>query len=204
MALKPQPLEALKNFIPPNCFEEVLDYLHRYGIHLSLKKPRRSVYGDYQAAFGNQPHKISVNANLNSYHFLITLLHEIAHLLVFVEYRDRVKPHGAEWKSCFADLLKNFLEKDVFPEDIVHALERYIQNPGASTCSSPLLLESLKKYDKPNGLVFVKNIGVGNLFYNDKGESCRVLRKRRTRWECENLVTKTIYLFPDLYEVEKA
>ncbi|HAD34265.1 MAG TPA: hypothetical protein DCF44_07170 [Chitinophagaceae bacterium] len=45
---------------------------------------------------------MSVNGNLNSYHFLITLLHEIAHMLVWEQFRNRVKPHGLEWKHVFA------------------------------------------------------------------------------------------------------
>lgn len=204
MALKPKPIDTLKKFLPENCFDDVVHFLNAHSIHLSIKKPRKSVYGDYQPAHGRKPHRISVNGNLNSYHFLITLLHEIAHLLVYLKFREEVKPHGQEWKNQFGELLEGFLQKSIFPKDIVHALKVYIKNPGASTCSSPLLLETLKGYDIENGLEFVKNIGVGNDFLNHKGELFKVQRKRRTRWECVMLESKDIYLFPDLYEVEKA
>ena len=47
-------------------------------------------------------HRISVNGNLNKYSFLITLIHELAHLLTFTQYKNRVDPHGRNGREFMA------------------------------------------------------------------------------------------------------
>jgi SprT protein len=42
---------------------------------------RSSKLGDYRPPQRGLPHRISVNHNLNQHEFLITLIHEMAHLL---------------------------------------------------------------------------------------------------------------------------
>jgi predicted SprT family Zn-dependent metalloprotease len=36
----------------------------------------------------------TVNSNLNKYKFLITLIHEISHLVAFEKFGRNIKPHG--------------------------------------------------------------------------------------------------------------
>ena len=46
---------------------------------------------------GRPHHRISVNENLNPYAFLITLLHEVAHMTTWEKHRLRMRrcrPHG--------------------------------------------------------------------------------------------------------------
>jgi predicted SprT family Zn-dependent metalloprotease len=45
----------------------------------------------------NGKHEITVNSNLNKYKFLITLIHEISHLVAFEKFGRNIKPHGNEW-----------------------------------------------------------------------------------------------------------
>jgi hypothetical protein len=43
---------------------------------------RQTRHGDYRKGV-NGKHEITVNSNLNKYKFLITLIHEISHLVAF-------------------------------------------------------------------------------------------------------------------------
>ena len=56
-----------------------------------------------------------MNGTLNNYSFLITLIHELAHLLTFTQYKNRVEPHGREWKRIYGTMMKDFLTPDIFP-----------------------------------------------------------------------------------------
>jgi SprT protein len=135
MARKEAPMEALAEYLPPGTYPHIVDYLHRYKVHLTVSKERASVLGDYRNATQDRHHRISVNGNLNTYAFLITLLHELAHLLTFDKYGHTVQAHGKEWKALFGSLLAQFLQHHVFPEDIRQALQRTLHNPAASSCA---------------------------------------------------------------------
>ena len=71
--------------------------------------------GDYRPPYAGQGHRISINYDLNSYSFLVTTVHEFAHLLTWNEHKRKAKPHGAEWKANFKRMMRPFFEKEVFP-----------------------------------------------------------------------------------------
>ena len=58
--------------------------------------------------------------------FLITLLHELAHLLTFEKWANKVSAHGKEWKAVFGQLLAQFIEHDIFPDDIKKSIAAII------------------------------------------------------------------------------
>src|SRR6478735_7635843 len=142
MPKKEAPIDHLQRFLPPETYEAVLQYLHFYKVHLTVAAERKSILGDYRHRTHFSNHRISVNGNLNKYAFLITLLHELAHLLTFEKYGNRVSSHGREWKAVFGQLLARFIEQKVFPEDIRHALMQSLHNPAASSCADELLLRT--------------------------------------------------------------
>ncbi|MBK8328180.1 MAG: SprT-like domain-containing protein [Bacteroidetes bacterium] len=109
MGLVKKELSVLHDFIPSDAVELVIAYMHQYKIHLKIKRERKTVLGDYRPSFNGKPHTISVNANLNKYHFLITFIHELAHLISYLEFGRSALPHGKEWKQHFSLLLKNLL-----------------------------------------------------------------------------------------------
>src|ERR1043165_2520842 len=115
MAKKEAHISALQNYLPPDTYEPVLNYLHFYKVHLTVARERKSILGDYRHQTHDMNHRISVNGNLNKYAFLITLLHELAHLLTFEKFGNRVQSHGKEWKTIFGKLLAQFIEHNVFP-----------------------------------------------------------------------------------------
>jgi SprT protein len=204
MPKKEAPISALQNFLPPDTYEPVLAYLHHYKVHLTVAKERKSILGDYRHPVQGKTHRISVNGNLNKYSFLITLLHELAHLLTFEKFGNRIDPHGKEWKMLFGQLLAQFIEHNVFPDDIKRSLAQSLHNPAASSCSDEDLLRVLKRYDeKQTNLVFVEAIPEGGLFKTHDGKVFRRGEKIRKRYKCEEVKTKRVYLFSPVYEAEQ-
>lgn len=203
MAKKEAHISQLQDFLPPNTYDGVLAYLQQYHVHLTVARERKSILGDYRHRIHDKNHRISVNGNLNKFAFLITLLHELAHLLTFEKFGNRVTAHGKEWKHIFGQLLATFIQKDVFPSDIKSTLLQSLHDPAASSCSDEALLRTLKKYDEhETELVFVETIADGRLFKTHDGKIFRKGEKIRKRYRCEEIKTKKIYLFSPVYEVE--
>jgi len=139
---------SLMPFIPENMLDEVVILLQKYPIHLGLMAPRSRVYGDYRPPQKiGEFHKITVNGDLNKYAFLITFLHEYAHLLVFVSHGPRAQAHGSEWKTFFRRLLQQFIQAEKFPDDIRLALQHYMVKMPYSQASDPQLMRVLERYN---------------------------------------------------------
>jgi hypothetical protein len=162
------------------------------------------VLGDYRHPSMGSNHKITVNGNLNKYEFLITLLHELAHLLCFEQYRNRVEAHGKEWKQIYGNLLGAFIEMDLFPNDITKSLKKTLLNPAATANGETALLLVLRQYNKINksGAVVLASLPDGILFTAEKGRIYKKIKLRRKRIECLEVKTGNIYLFSALTEVQ--
>lgn len=192
----------LQQWLPDGCLEMVMQYLQEYKVHLTITRERSSVLGDYRNAHGGRNHRISVNGNLNPYSFLITLLHELAHLLTYEKYGHRVPAHGAAWKNEYSEMLAGFMEKGIFPDDIHQALRRSIINPAASSCADEKLMRVLRRYDPPKeGVVLVEALAEGSFFAIKGNRVFRRLERVRKRIRCEEVATGRIYLFSGIYEV---
>ena len=199
------PLEYLQQYLPNGSAPQVMQYLHQYKVHLTITRERKSILGDYRHATHERNHRISVNGNLNKYSFLITLVHELAHLLTYQQYGNRVQSHGREWKNLYAFLLKDFIGSNIFPEDIRLKLQESIHNLPASSCADDDLMRVLRKYDTDAGdMVFVEQISEGNCFALDDGRIFRKGKKLRKRYQCVDIKTKQVYLFSPVYEVKHA
>ncbi|HVG13838.1 MAG TPA: SprT-like domain-containing protein [Chitinophagaceae bacterium] len=203
MPRKEAPLNQLKTYLPEGTYEAVVYYLQHYNIHLTIARERKSILGDYRHKHRDKTHRISVNGNLNTYSFLITLLHEIAHLLTFERFGNRVAAHGKEWKDLFGQLLQRFVQQHAFPADIEGALKRSLENPSASSCADDQLMRVLRQYDeKEENLLFIENMPPGVLFKTGDGRIFQKGEKLRKRFRCTELATKKLYLFSPVYEAE--
>ena len=204
MAKVEHPLNALNAYLPDGAFEPVVALINQYKVHLTVTKARKSVLGDYRHAFQGANHKISVNGNLNKYEFLITLLHELAHLLCYEQYRNRVDAHGKEWKNIYGHLLSQFIQQGLFPDDIKKALSKTLLNPAATANGETKLLLVLRKYNeiKKAGVALVANIAEGVLFESLNGKIFKRGKKRRIRIECVEIATGQVYSFSALTEVK--
>jgi SprT protein len=196
------PLLQLQDYLPEGSFEGVLYYLQHYKVHLTITRQRASVLGDYRHSHLDKNHRISVNGNLNKYAFLITLLHELAHLFTYERYGHRVQAHGAEWKNEFSKILAQFILKKVFPSDIEKTLLLTVQSPAASSCADEKLLRVLYRYDeKKAGSLLVEQLADGDLFSIKGGRIFRRGEKIRKRYKCTEIKTGKQYLFSPVYEV---
>jgi len=197
------PLPTLSQFLPAGAYEPVSEYLIHYKVHLTITRARDSVLGDYRNAVHGRNHRISVNGNLNTYSFLITLLHELAHLVAFQQWGNRIADHGKEWKQVFREILKQFIQKKLFPADIENALMASIHNLAASSCADDELLRVLRKYDPVrNGMKLVEEIEQGRCFEVKGGKVFRREERIRKRYRCVEVSTGRIYLFSPVYEVK--
>jgi hypothetical protein len=202
MAKKEAPFSSLQPFIPEGSLPLVLEYIQQYKVHLTITRERKTVLGDYRHATDNKNHRISVNGTLNRYSFLITLIHELAHLATFLEYGNRVASHGKEWKRLYRHLLLKFMVIKLFPPDIMQALESSLDDLPASSCADEGLMRVLKKYDAPgSGEVMVEQIPEGSLFVLDGGRIFSKGKRLRKRYQCTEVATGKLYLFSPVYEV---
>lgn len=196
-------LNFLENFLPHGAFEQIAPFFQSHTIHLTVTHERKSVLGDYRNPTSDAPyHRISINANLNPYSFLITLLHELAHLFTFVHFGNRVSPHGREWKTQFRHILIPFMGKRFFPADVEKALHAYLHDPAASTCTDARLYKALYRYDehKP-GFKLIDDLSVNQYFETEDGQLYQKLEKLRTRTRCKNVKNGKMYFFQGIAEV---
>ena len=203
MPKKEVPIGQLQDYLPPGTYDAVLSYLRQYKVHLTVARERKSILGDYRHRTHQDNHRISVNGNLNTDCFLITLLHELAHLLTFEQFGNKVLAHGREWKTTYAKMLAQFLQHKIFPADIESELLQSLQNPAASTCAEDGLLRVLRKYDaKESHHRLVEEIALNGLFRLNDGRVFKKGEKLRKRYRCVEVRTGKVYLFSPVYEVE--
>lgn len=193
--------EQLDPFLPKNTSEYVAAFLIDKIVHFTVSKKRKTKLGDYRHPYQGKPHRISVNGDLNPYSFLITTLHEMAHLTTYEKYGNRVKPHGIHWKVEFKTIADPIFEKVTLPVDVDMALKNYLQNARASSCSDDRLYRVLKRYDKKKGIT-LEELESGSVFKLN-GKIFVKGKKLRTRFECTEVATKKKYRVLGLAEIEK-
>jgi SprT protein len=203
MSKKEVPLHALAQYLPEGSLDPVLHYLYQYKIHLTITRERNSILGDYRHAIDQKNHRISVNGNLNKHAFLVTLLHEIAHLLAFENFGQRIAAHGKEWKNEYSKILAQFLLKKIFPADVEKALLKSLQNPSATSCGEEHLMRVLKNYDiRKEGIKLIEELNYGQLFKLKDGRIFKKGEKLRKRHKAVDVKSGALYLFSGVYEVE--
>ncbi|NQT77465.1 MAG: SprT-like domain-containing protein [Bacteroidetes bacterium] len=177
------------------------DWLQQYKIHLKITRKRSSKLGDYRSPHNGKGHHITVNHDLNPYAFLITLIHEIAHLITWEKYRNKVRAHGREWKDAYRELMVPFMNMDLFPEDIHTALQFYLKKSYASSGSDLTLSRCLQKYD-PNPGITLEELDEGSIFQLTNGRIFKKGPLLRKRYRCISLDNKRTYLVNPLVIVE--
>lgn len=190
----------LNNYVPEPSVEKVLDIIQEHNILFKIKKSRITKLGDYRHPHNGSNHQITINNDLNKYSFLITFVHEVAHLVTWNKFRNKTLPHGEEWKIEFARLLHPFYNNTIFPEDILLALKQHFSNVKASTCSDPNLLRILRKYDSSPSL-HVEDLSANAIFTLSNGQTFVKGPRLRKRFRCKELSSNKIYLVSPLAEV---
>lgn len=193
--------DILSRYLPERAVEPAFKLIAENGIYLKIVNERKTRHGDYRQADGQ--HQITVNANLNKYRFLITLIHEIAHLVAFEKFGRYIKPHGKEWKHTFQRLMVPYINPSIFPSDLLPLLARHFKNPKASSDTDAYLSVALKRYDqKENDKNYIFEIPYGSTFRIYNGKIFKKGKKRIKRYECLEVSSGKVYIFQPNAEVE--
>lgn len=190
--------EILKAYLPERSINKVMEWIVQKNVHLKITKNRRSKLGDYRPPVNHTNHRISINHSLNPFAFLITFVHEMAHLIVWEKFRNKVSPHGIEWKYEYRHLMNTMLENNIFPDDISTVLSKSIVNSKASSSSDLKLSRILKKYDRHKQVTHVEDLPENSVFQTENGSKFKKGIKKRTRYLCLNLQNRKEYLFHPL------
>jgi len=194
--------EFFRKYLPEKSVSYCMNFWKTHKIQFTVSKPRKTVYGNY--IFRDGSHHISVNGDLNKEAFLVTYLHEVAHLQVRVNYSERTLPHGSEWQFEFQKIIKPVLTTEIFSAEILTALTNHLKNPNATSCSDPVLHKILMKQsqlEEKEGFFPVEKLPAGSLFRYEN-QRYEVVRFLRTRIECRNIDSGQVLRFSGLVQVE--
>lgn len=196
---------VLANHIPPGSIPEICNTLEKHSVILKITKKRFTKLGDYRAPHKGLSHRITINHDLNKFSFLVTLVHELAHLFTWEKYKRNIKPHGAQWKREFRFLMQPFINKKFFPQEVVICLNHYLENPAASSCTDISLLKTLKKFDSNNNFELTKlleDIPEKSVFSLSGNSKVLIKGKKlRKRYLCSEINSKRKYLVSPVAEV---
>jgi hypothetical protein len=194
--------ETLVKYIPERAVKSIIEHIKKYKIYLKIVPKRSTKHGDYRR-MPNGQHQITVNGSENKYQFLLTLVHEIAHLVAFEQFGRHIKPHGNEWKHSFQELLIPFLNASVFPEKLLPYLVNYIKNPKASSGTDAALAVALSNYNEnQDHFHYVFEIPEGSTFRTENGRLFKKGKIRRKRYECLEINGGRTYVFSPNARVE--
>ena len=200
MSNEEQYLEILHRHLNNDAAGWVYDYFTRNNIFLHITRKRSSKLGDYSwPQRGRKYHKITVNGDLNPYMFLWVFLHEAAHYETRLKYGGSVQPHGHEWQTAYARLLRECAV--LFPPEARDSIEQYTSHIPFVRATGRLIEELLRRHDSgytpetdirlddlPAGSLFRLKAKPDILFRNDE--------RRRTRWLCTDVATSRRYTVP--------
>lgn len=193
---------VLSTYLPERAVAPCIELIKLNAVHLKIVNERVTRHGDYRR-LSNGQHQITVNSTLNKYRFLITLVHEIAHLVAFEKYGRNIKPHGLEWKKTFQYLMLPFIRPEIFPSGLLPLLAKHFRNPKASSSTDANLSIALKGFDEQQSeKSYVFELPIGSVFRMYNGKLFKKGNRRVKRYECVEVNSGKIYLFQPNAEVE--
>jgi SprT protein len=189
-------LQTLQQHVPDTALQYCLALWKSAPFDLKITRSRQSKVGDFTSSKSITKPRITLNKDLNPYLFLVTYIHEVAHLYVFLKHGHRVDPHGDEWKNAFKQLMEPMLHRHIFPDVIYLELTRHMENPKASSFADADLTRVLRSFDKDaDQYLALSDIPEGSIFRFQK----RYFKKgklKRTRILCMEVKSKRNYLIP--------
>ena len=193
--------DVLGKYLPEHSVDSAFDLIKMYHVQLKIVNERVTRHGDYRKT-GNGDHVITINSSLNKYKFLITLIHEIGHLVAYKQFGNSIKPHGKEWKFSFQQLMLPLIRSEVFPAQLLPVLARHFKNPTASSDTDTSLSLALKQFDAKNDFNYIFEIPHGAFFRIKSGKIFQKGKLRIKRYECIEVSTQRMYAFNQNAEVE--
>ena len=196
------PLSNIENFIPTASIPLLSKYLVHWEVNLVVTRKRLTKHGDFRA-LPKGGHQITVNEMPNPYRFLITTVHEIAHLITYKDFGVGIKPHGKEWKHTYRKIMLPFLISEIFPQELLKILQLHFRNPKASSDTDTKLTLVLNKFDPENKKNYIFELEDGSVFEIHNGRRFIRGKKRTKRYECREVNGKRLYLFSPHAQVNK-
>lgn len=190
-----QVFTILQTHVPAAALEYCFNLWKTSPFELKITKSRQTKVGDFTSRHTRRHPRITLNNDLNSYLFLVTYVHEVAHLHVYLQFGSRVDPHGEKWRSTFTNLMLPILWESVFPEEILHELRRHMINPKASSFADSELTQAFRKFDKNSNQMVLSDVPEGSIF-KLQGKYYKRGKIRRTRILCREMQSRRDYLVP--------
>lgn len=195
--------QNLSLHIPEEAISCVVEHFFAQPTKLKVTPERKSIEGTYIAPHApHYFHTITINNNLNKYAFLFTLMHEIAHMKVWIANIGKPTPksHGTEWKQTFDHILADVM--NCFPADIAVAIEKYKQNVPAATCRDEDLYKLFRQYDTETP-IFLDDVPIGTIFkLKDYEQTFQKIKKLRKHYVCLDIKTQKNYKVSALAKIE--
>ncbi len=186
---------ALVLHVPAKSLDYCMALWRRYEFDFRLRKSRVTKAGDFTFRANRAP-RITVNHDLHPYLFLITYVHEVAHVAVHRQFGNRVAGHGKQWKTAFQQILEPVLTEVIFPDELLLAIRKHMVDPRATTFSDPRLMRVFRQYDsRAKTLTLLSDIPEGAVF-GLRGRWFRKGETKRTRVLCHEIKSKRKYLVP--------
>jgi hypothetical protein len=193
--------EILLKYLPERSVSIIFDLIRVNNVNLKIVNERVTKHGDYRRTPDGK-HQITINSNLNKYRFLMTLVHEIAHLVAIEKYGRTIKPHGVEWKHTFQQLMLPFINPSVFPNQLLPDIANHFKNPRASSDTDAKLSVLLKQFDSKTDKNYIFEIPLGSIFRIHNGKVFKKGNRRIKRYECLEVNSGKVYLFQPNAEIE--
>ena len=193
-------MNDLLSLIPKNSIPYIKSLTENKDLNIKIVNKRKTKHGDFRK-FKNR-YLITINYTENKYLFLLVLIHEVAHYVVF-KNNIKTTPHGIPWKNEYHKLLAPVLNNDCFPVRLLELLKLHMINPKSSFSYDSQLVKELNKYENDfMGFTYLDNIDDGSKFLYEKDKIFKKIKKRRKRYLCIDTVSKRKYLFLPHAKVE--
>ena len=193
----------LENHVPPTGLPYCFQLWQAHSFDFRLRKKRISKVGDYTCHPGRTP-RITINHDSPPYLFLLTYVHEVAHLVVHQTHGWKPEAHGSLWKETFRQLMSPLMKEEIFPADLLQVLKNHMIQPKASSFSDTKLTHALRQYDeRQKSATLLSEIPEGSIF-GLHGRWFTKGKLKRTRVLCRELKTKKNFLVPVDVPVESA
>lgn len=193
--------KILLDHLPDQSLDRVISWLEQYRVSLRITRKRNTKTGDYRPPLKAAHHRISVNGDLHPWAFLVTLVHELAHLVTWEKYQRKVSPHGTQWKDQFRFMLGELEVDGIFSPEMAEIVQAFISGKISYRKFNRRFDEMIHETAPGTNESLLENIPVNSLFSIHNGRTFVKMEKLRTRYRCRDIRTGRYYLVSGMARV---